>query len=164
MASRRQLLDNETEEEEQSVAPSNRLESRLKVLESSTTENCSSSSSSSSSSTLPSPLPLPVYTSLVPRELFPAAPRCPTSPCTDTSSPHLTKKKRHTEHVLLKTLERLDQESEMARQQNNDDHRFGAMLVDMLSQIDPEEKTRVKFGLYRVLFEVLDKQKPRLLH
>ncbi|KAF4103751.1 hypothetical protein G5714_014738 [Onychostoma macrolepis] len=162
------------DEEEQSVAPSHQLESRWKVLESSTTENCSSSSSSS---TVPSPLPSPVPTSPVPLDLCAAqtaAPRCTTSPCTDTSSPSPSqsilvhsptlladsarKRKRNTEDVLLKRLERLDQEREMARQQDNEDHRFGAVLADMLSQVDPEEKTRVKFRLFQVLFEVLDKQ------
>ncbi len=55
----------------------------------------------------------------------------------------------------------MDQEREMARQQDNEDHRFGAVLADMLCQVDPEVKTRVKFRLYQVLFEVLDKQQTK---
>ncbi|XP_016423581.1 transcription factor Adf-1-like [Sinocyclocheilus rhinocerous] len=77
-----------------------------------------------------------------------AAPTCTTSPCSDTSFPQsisvrspkslpgsACKRKRNTKDVLLNRLERLDQEREMARQQNNEDYRCGVVIADMLSKV-----------------------------
>ncbi|XDV19160.1 hypothetical protein PO909_024698 [Leuciscus waleckii] len=72
------------------------------------------------------------------------------SPC-----PLSRKRKRSTEDVLLKRLERLDEERQSAMQQDNEDYRFTLVLADMLAKVDPRKKLYVKFKLNQVLFDAL---------
>lgn len=62
-----------------------------------------------------------------------------------------------TEEALLKILEQLDWERERAMQQDTEDFRFAAVVADMLSKIDPQQKPEVKFKIHQVLYEAVKK-------
>ncbi|XP_070759513.1 uncharacterized protein [Enoplosus armatus] len=88
----------------------------------------------------------PDLLSPVSRKVTPPSPS--TSPCTSAQ-----KNRRTVDDAILTRLAHLDQERQTFRQQDNEDFRFAAVIVDMLAGVNPEHKPEVKFKIYQMLFE-----------
>lgn len=70
------------------------------------------------------------------------------SPCTSV------KKKRCTiDDAILSRLAHLDEERWTFRQQDSEDFRFAAVIVDMLANVNPKHKPEVTLKIYQLLFE-----------
>ncbi|XP_073324568.1 uncharacterized protein [Pagrus major] len=63
------------------------------------------------------------------------------------------KKRRAIDDAILTRLAHLDDERQKFRQQDNEDFRFAAVIVDMLANIKPKHKSEVKFKIYQMLYE-----------
>ncbi|XP_034017998.1 transcription factor Adf-1-like [Thalassophryne amazonica] len=76
-------------------------------------------------------------------------------PSASSASPcrSVRKRKHPADEDLLHRLEELNEEHRRAVQHSSEDFHFAVVISDMLSKIDPEHKSEIKFKVYKLLFE-----------